>query len=67
MGNLAEGLLEEINRNINLVVIYSSVGAAGVFALSMIRQDINLALKAIIEGDVIAMMQAFEKLKNNTD
>lgn len=63
--NLIEGLQQEITRNRELLSEYESIGAAGIFGATFIRQDIAAAEKTIATGDTIAMMQMYEKLKDN--
>jgi len=63
--NLAEALLEELKRNRELLAIYKEIGPAGTFAYTMVSKDIDDANKAMIEGDVVSMIQCYETLKNN--
>lgn len=63
--NIADGLQEEIKRNQELLCAYKEIGPAGNFAYTMVQADINNALKVILEGDLVGMIQAFETLKNN--
>jgi hypothetical protein len=42
---------------------YVAVGPVGAFALAMMRHDLDLAAKALAEGDVVAMLRAHEELK----
>ena len=64
MENLADGLKKELKRNRELIVMYMSIPTGG-FGASMIRQDIQAADKAILDGDVVAMLRAYNKLKEN--
>ena len=63
--NLAEGLQKELKRNRELAGMFKSIGPNGMFGAAMIEQDIQAADKAITEGDVVAMLRAFNKLKEN--
>jgi hypothetical protein len=63
--NLMEGLLQELNRNKELLSEYKEIGPAGAFGAIFIDQDIKFAEYSIIENDVIKMLQAYEKLKEN--
>ena len=45
---------------------YVAIGAAGFFARTMIRADLDRAAKAMIEGDCVAMIQVYEALKGYT-
>lgn len=42
---------------------YIEIGPAGAFALHMMRHDLDLAAKAMAEGDVVEMIRALEALK----
>jgi hypothetical protein len=42
---------------------YIEIGPAGAFALAMMRADLDRAAKAMIEGDVVEMLRAYESLK----
>lgn len=43
---------------------YQVIGAVGSLALTFMRRDLDLAAKAMAEGDVVAMIQAYEALKD---
>jgi hypothetical protein len=43
--------------------VYQSIGSVGVFALTMMRADLDEAARAMVEGDVVAMLRAYESLK----
>lgn len=62
--SLAEGLPRQIARVRDEVVpAYLAVGPAGALALLFIRQSLDAASKAMIEGDVVAMLRAYENLR----
>jgi hypothetical protein len=42
---------------------YLSIGAPGFFALACMRNDLDIAAKAMIEGDLPAMIAVYESLK----
>lgn len=42
---------------------YQAIGAAGNFAMAMMRHDLNAAAKAMAEGDCAEMLRAYEALK----
>lgn len=63
MASLAKGLQEEIKRCQDLVLEYDKLGAVGQFGKAMIQSKIDAAVKTIIEGDIVGMMQAYEDLK----
>lgn len=43
---------------------YIAIGPAGAFALAVMRVELNAAANAMIEGDVVAMMRAYQSLKD---
>lgn len=60
---LADALPKEIERCQRLLEDYAAIGPVGNFGAMMIRRDIASAHKAMIEGDVVAMIRAYEALK----
>lgn len=61
---LGDALPREIARVRDRVVpAYVAIGAPGRLALSMMRASLDAASKAMIEGDVVAMLRAYEDLK----
>jgi hypothetical protein len=63
--NLIEGLIEQMNRNRELVEAYKSIGIPGTFGAAMLTADIQAAEKAMGEGDTVAMLKCFAALKEN--
>jgi hypothetical protein len=63
--NLADGLKHEVARNQELLGHYAELGAVGIFGHTMIQRDLKMATDAMLEGDVVKMLQAYESLKNN--
>ena len=62
--SLGEALPLEIARVRDKVLPrYVECGPAGSIAAAMMRADLDMASRAMIEGDVIAMMRVYEKLK----
>lgn len=45
---------------------YLEIGPPGAFALMMMRQDLDKAAKAMMEGDVVALLRCYESLKGYT-
>ena len=43
---------------------YIAVGAPGMFALTMMRRDLDLAAKAMVEGDTVAMIRQLAELRS---
>ena len=62
--NLMEGMIEELNRNRELLKEYEAI-PQGVFGAAMIKKDIEDAEKAMGGGDVIEMLSCYETLKKN--
>lgn len=63
MTTLADGLLAEQQRCRVLLEVYAGIGPAGAFGAAMIRQDLADAEAAIMSGDVVAMLRAYEALR----
>jgi hypothetical protein len=64
MSSVGEEILVELKRNRELLEVYKEI-PTGAFGHMMISKDIDEAEKALAEGDVIAIIQAYEKLKGN--
>lgn len=62
---LGDALPKEIERCQKLLEQYAFIGPAGAFGHAMISRDIAAAHKAMMEGDVVAMLRAYEALKGN--
>jgi hypothetical protein len=62
---LMEGLQEELKRAMFLLKEYESLGVAGLFGATMIRQEIARAEKAIAEGDTVQMIMSYKELSEN--
>lgn len=61
--SLAEALPKEMARCRELLGQYRAIGPSGMFGAAMIEQDLRRADKAVMEGDVVAMIQVYEALK----
>lgn len=62
---LAEALPREMARvRDELIPAYLSIGPVGAFALALMRANLDRATKAIMEGDTVAMLRAYEELKD---
>ena len=60
---LGEALPQEMARVRDEVMpAYQAIGASGAFALAFMRRDLDLAAKALAEGDVVAMLAAHAAL-----
>lgn len=61
---LGDALPKEMARvRDKILPAYLEIGPSGAFAASMMRQDLDAAAKAMIEGDVVKMVQVYESLK----
>lgn len=64
MDTLGDALPREMARVRDVLMPeYLAVGPAGSLAVAMMRRDLDLAAKAMIEGDIVAMIQVYESLK----
>jgi hypothetical protein len=63
MASLAEELPKEMARVREVLGHYKQIGPAGMFGAAFIEQDLRAADAAVMSGDVVAMLQAHEALK----
>jgi molybdopterin converting factor small subunit len=63
MSSLGEQLPAEMTRVRELVEENAKLGPAGNFARFMHKRALDDAQKALASGDVVAMIQAYERLK----
>lgn len=64
METLGEALPKEIARvRDQIMPLYIEIGPPGQFALAMMRSALDAASKAMIEGDTVAMIAAYQDLK----
>jgi hypothetical protein len=61
---LGDALPKEIERCQELLGVYKSLGPVGSFGQAMISAEIAEAHKAMIEGDAVGMVRAYQNLKN---
>lgn len=64
MSSVGEDIKVEIKRNQELQKMYQEI-PTGFIGASMIQLDIDAAIKALAEGDIIKILTAYEKLKAN--
>lgn len=65
--SLGEALPAEMARVRDVVIPpYIEIGPAGAIALAMMRNSLDIATKALAEGDVIQMIRSYEDLKGYT-
>lgn len=63
-GSVGEALQEQIGRvRDDVLPVYVKIGAPGLFASASIRHDLDLAVKALAEGDAVACIRMLERLK----
>jgi hypothetical protein len=60
---LADALPKEIARVREVQGHYRAIGPAGLFGAAMIEQDLQAADKAVMSGDVVAMLRAYKTLQ----
>ena len=56
---------DEIKRNYQLLELYKSIGPAGTFGAAAISADLDEAHTALKNGDVIQILYAYTRLKDN--
>jgi hypothetical protein len=62
--SLGDALPKEMARVRDVVMpAYHDLGDVGAFALAFMRRDLDIATKALAEGDVVAMIAAYQSLK----
>ena len=64
MDNLADALTREIGRNKELLEAYQGI-PTGMFGAAFISADLKEAEAAVANQDVVAMLRAYTKLKEN--
>lgn len=65
MTNLGEALPQEMARvRDKIMPVYQSIGPSGIFALALMQQALDDAAKAMVEGDIVAMLRAYQTLKD---
>lgn len=63
METLGDALPKEMARVREVLGHYKEIGPAGAFGAAMIEQDLRAADKAVMSGDLVAMLRAYETLK----
>lgn len=63
---LGDALPREMTRVRNLLPHYDAV-PMGFIAAAMMRRSLDLAQKALAEGDVVAMISCYEDLKDYSE
>lgn len=63
---LAEALPREMARVREVLGHYRDIGPAGMFGAAMIEQDLRAADRAVMSGDVVAMLRSLKTLQSIT-
>lgn len=66
MSTLGDDLPKEQARVREILGLYREIGPAGVFGAAMIEQSLQKADKAVMSGDVVAMLAAYKELREIT-
>lgn len=61
---LADALPKEMARVRTVLGYYKEIGPAGAIGAMFIEQDLRAADRAVMSGDVVAMVQALESLRH---
>jgi len=63
---LADALPKEMARVREVLGHYREIGPAGMFGAAMIEQDLRAADRAVMSGDVVAMLRSLKTLQGIT-
>ncbi len=63
--SLAEAILGEQERNRELLSQYEFIGPAGMFGAAMIRDLLKRTERAVMSGDVAAMIRCYQELQES--
>jgi hypothetical protein len=67
MNDLADALMNEIRRvRDGIMPQYLAIGRSGVPALTLMRRDLDAAVRALAEQDATACLRCLEELKGYT-
>jgi hypothetical protein len=64
---LGDALPDEIARVTTILGHYMEIGPAGMFGAMMMRASLDRATRALASGDVVAMIQSLEDLKEYSE
>lgn len=65
--SLGEALPKEMARVRDVVIpAYLKCGPGGMFAVMMMRADLDAAARAMISGDVVEMLRVYQSLKETS-
>lgn len=62
--SLAEAMPKEMARVRQVLGYYKEIGPAGMVGAAFIEQDLREADAAVMSGDVVRMLTAYQKLKD---
>jgi molybdopterin converting factor small subunit len=62
LGDALPARMKEIREE--YIPAYQSIGLAGGFAIAMMNMSLTKAERALAEGDVIAMIEAYKELQD---
>ena len=62
MSSLAEAILNEQQRNRDLLSQYEAIGSAGMFGAMMLRDLLARTERAVMDGDVVAMLRCYSEM-----
>lgn len=60
---LADALPKEMARVREVLGHYREIGPAGMFGAAFIEQDLREADRAVMSGDIVAMLQSLQTLR----
>ena len=63
---IADALPKEMARVREVLGHYHEIGPAGMFGAAMIEQDLRAADRAVMSGDVVAMLRSLKTLQGIT-
>ena len=63
---LADALPKEMARVRDVLGHYREIGPTGMFGAAMIEQDLRAADRAVMSGDVVAMLRSLKTLQGIT-
>ena len=61
--SIGDALPAEIERCQEVLAVYATIGPAGAYTAIAIRKSLVKASKAVLGGDVVEMMRAYQDLK----
>ena len=67
MESVGTALPKEMARVREVLGHYKEIGSAGMFGAAMIEQSLRQADEAVISGDIVAILRAYEDLKGIKD